>query len=196
MFTRQDGRKHAVTKSMSQHSSVIGAKVYYAFKSEVAKDKVNVYPGIIEAVLATYLEGPNVMLESLTRGDSTHDAVDLCHSARKASKRRLKVAGDWCSRNELCGHEMYTSSDYAMTCEPADVPSAKCGIHSSLEARISDIERSLPDLPKLAQKLAMFERMHEDLAIQSVSITRRLHVLESREQDGPDSASPSGPGFE
>jgi hypothetical protein len=78
---------------MSPHSSVIGAKVYYAFKSEVAKDKVNVYPGIVEAVLATYLEGPNVMLESLTRGDSTHDVVDLCHCARKTSKRGLKVIG-------------------------------------------------------------------------------------------------------
>ena len=181
---------------MSPHSSVIGAKVFYAFKSEVAKDKVDVYPGIVEAVLATYLDGPNVMLESLTRGDSTHDVVDLCHCARKASKRGLKVAGDWCSRSVLCGHEMYTSSDHAMLCEPADVQSAKCGIHSSLEARISDIERSLPDHMKLAQKLALLERMHEDLASQPVGIERHLHNMESGEQDGPASASPSGPGCE
>ena len=143
---------------MSPHSTVIGAKVYYAFKSEVAKDKVDVYPGIVEALLATYLDGSNVMLESLTRGDSTHDAVDLCHGARKASKRGLKVVGDWCSRNKLCGHEMYTSSDSAMTCEPTDVPSAKCIIYSSMEARISAIERSLPDLPNITQKLDLFER--------------------------------------
>jgi hypothetical protein len=83
-----------------------------------------------------------------------------------------------------------------MTVEPADVPSAKCGIHSSLEARISDIERLLPDLSKLTQKLAMFERMHEDLASQPLGIERHLHNMESGEQDGPDSASPSGHGCE
>jgi hypothetical protein len=178
---------------MSLHSSIIGAKVYYAFKSDIAKDRVDVYPGIVERVLATYLDGQNVMLESLTRGDSTHDAVELRHSARKASKRGLKVVGDWCSRSELCGHEMSTSSDPTMP-EPADIPSTECGIHVSLEARISAIERSLPDLPVLAQKLALLERMHEELASQSNGIARRLHDWESGEHDGPDSASPSGPG--
>jgi hypothetical protein len=181
---------------MSLHSSVIGAKVYYAFKSEVAKDRVDVYPGIVEQVLATYLDGQNVMLESLTQGDSTHDAVELHHSARKASKRGLKVVGDWCSRSELCGHELSMSSDPTMACEPADIPSADCGIHVSLEARISAIERSLPDLPVLAQKLALLERMHEELASQSNGIARCLHDWESGEQDGPDSASPYVPGSE
>ena len=176
---------------MSPHSSVIGAKVYYAFKSEVARDRVDVYPGIVEQVLATYLDGQNVMMESLTRGDSTHDAVDLLYSARKASKRGLKVVGDWCSRSELCGHEIFTSSDPTMTCEPADIPSTECGIHISLEARISAIERSLPDLPELAQKLALLERMHEELVSQSNGIARRLHDWECGEQDGPDSARPA-----